>query len=382
MKGLYVHVPFCVSKCAYCDFYSVTGSLDLVPEYVDAVLEEARRHPGLSFDTLYLGGGTPSLLQAGSLRRLVDGLRQVFDLSRLAEATVEANPESASEEWLRAALQLGFHRVSIGVQALSDEELASVGRAHSERQAVEAVSRAAAMGFPDVCADVIVGLPGQGGGKPSGSDASFPGGPSFSLERTLERLVTMGAGHLSVYCLSLEPGTPLALHPPDDLPSDDCQADLFEGACSLLEGRGFVHYEISNFCLPGRECRHNVNYWRGGEYLGLGPGAASHLDGRRWRNRPDLPDYLRGPGTAVEDLEQLEPGAKAAEEAMLRLRLLAEGLAAGEMAERFGEEAMREVRSRLDELASEGSLDREGATYRLARGRALTSNSVLARVLG
>lgn len=381
MRGLYVHVPFCLSKCAYCDFYSVTGSLELVPAWVDAVLEEARRRPGLCFETLYLGGGTPSLLDAVSLRRLVEGLRQSFDLTRLAEATVEANPESASEEWLRAVLALGFHRVSIGVQSLSDRELSSVGRAHSARQGAEAVSRALEAGFHDVSADLIVGLPG--GARPQ-TALSGDGGcpkPSLALERTLEHLVTMGVSHFSLYCLCLEPGTRLARRPPADLPDDDAQADLFEGACSALEQRGFIHYEISNLCLPGRECRHNVNYWRGGEYLGLGPGAASHLGGRRWRNRADLPGYLRGPGAAVEDVEQLGAKAKAAEEAMLRLRLLVEGLSAEEMVERFGEEPMRDVRSRLDQMADGGLLIRDGRRYRLAPGRALTSNSILGRVL-
>jgi oxygen-independent coproporphyrinogen-3 oxidase len=370
VKGLYVHVPFCVSKCAYCDFYSLADRLDLVPSYVDAVLAEARRHAGLSFETLYLGGGTPSLLEAASLRRLVEGLGQAFDLSHVAEATVEVNPETASGEWLGAALELGFHRLSVGVQSLSDGELRRVGRVHSAEQAVEAVSRAVGMRFRDVSADVIVGLPGQG----------YREHPA-PLHYTLERLISLGVGHLSVYCLSLEPGTPLALDPPGDLPSEDAQASLFEASRSVLEGKGFIHYEISNFCRPGRECRHNVNYWRGGEYLGLGPAAASHLGGRRWKNRADLPGYLRHPGAAVEELEQLGPKEKAAEEAMLRLRLLAEGLAADEMVSRFGEEAMQGVLSRLDGLTAEGLLVREGNRYRLAPSRVLTSNPILARVL-
>ena len=159
-----------------------------------------------------------------------------------------------------------------------------------------------------------------------------------SLTRTLEELTDLGVSHLSVYCLSLEHGTPLAANPPDDLPSDDVQADLFEEARSVLEGRGFIHYEISNFCLPGRECRHNLNYWRGGEYLGLGPAAASHLGGRRWKNRADLPAYLRDPSEIVDEVEELGVKEKAAEEAMLRLRLLVEGLSADEMVRRFGED--------------------------------------------
>jgi oxygen-independent coproporphyrinogen-3 oxidase len=172
------------------------------------------------------------------------------------------------------------------------------------------------------------------------------------------------------------------MNPPDDLPSEDEQADLFDQTRPLLEEHGFAHYEISNFCLPGRECRHNLNYWRGGEYLGLGPAAASHLGGRRSKNRADLLAHIRNPSGVVEEVEELGLKEKAAEEAMLRLRLLVEGLAADEMARRFGEDATRELFSRLNGLVSEGLLARDGTRYRLVRSKVLTSNPILARVLG
>jgi oxygen-independent coproporphyrinogen-3 oxidase len=419
VRGLYVHVPFCVSKCDYCDFYSLANRLDLVPPYVDAVLTEARTHAGLSFETLYLGGGTPSLLGAASLRRLVEGLKRVFDLSPIVEATIEVNPESASEDLLRSAMDLGFSRVSVGVQSLSDYELQSVGRVHAASQAVQAVSRAAGMGFKDVSADVIVGLPGQtlngashpplnpGGlkrvqgqvpaeglgvspnsqipppdwgtrGLREGSATDSVG----SLTSTLERLISLGVSHLSVYCLSLEHDTRLAADPPDDLPSDDEQAELFEEARSLLEEQGFTHYEISNFCLPGRECRHNLNYWRGGEYLGLGSAAASHLGGRRWKNRADLLAYIHSPSGMGDEVEELGLKEKAAEEAMLRLRLLVEGLAADKMVRRFGEDGTQELFSRLNGLVSQGLLTYDGERYRLARSQVLVSNPIFSRVLG
>jgi coproporphyrinogen III oxidase-like Fe-S oxidoreductase len=360
---------------------------------------------------------------------------------------MEVNPESASEDLLSSAMDLGFGRVSVGVQSLSDHELRSVGRVHTASQAVEAVSRVVGMGFKDVSADVIVGLPGQTldgvsrEGYPSKSESKIPRilnqgrgvengtseafaatspqgcaegqspfaeglgdtpnpiispqdwgtrglkeGPdavsSGSLRRTLEQLISLGVSHLSVYCLSLEHGTRLAADPPDDLPSDDVQADLFEVARSVLEGRGFTHYEISNFCLPGRECRHNLNYWRGGEYLGLGPAAASHLGGRRWKNRADLPAYFRTPSGVVDDMEGLGLKEKAAEEAMLRLRLLVEGLAADEMVRRFGTDGTQGLFSRLSGLVAEGLLAYDGSRYRLPRSQVLMSNPILARVLG
>lgn len=379
MRGLYVHVPFCVSKCAYCDFYSLSNRLDLVPAYVDAVLTEARSYAGLSFDTLYLGGGTPSLLRTANLQRLISGLNSVFDLSGLVEATIEVNPESASEDLLKTAMGLGFNRVSIGVQSLSDRELQSVGRVHTAAQAVEAVARAVETGFESVSVDVIVGLPGQRAKIPI--NPPLPKGSVGSLRHTLERLTSLGVTHLSVYCLSLEHGTPLAANPPDDLPTDDEQVDLFNEARSLLEEQGFIHYEISNFCLSGRECLHNLNYWRGGEYLGLGPAAASHLRGRRFKNRSDLPAYIDDPSGMVDEVEELGLEEKAAEEAMLRLRLLQEGLAADDIVRRFGDEDTRDLFARLDSLVSEGLLTYDGGRYRLVRSQVLMSNPVFGRIL-
>lgn len=365
MTGLYVHVPFCVRKCAYCNFYSVPAQTGFI-FYIDAVLAECKEYGGVSFRTLFVGGGTPSLLGAGNLTRLVDGLRGNFDLSHLVEATIEANPESATEETLEAALSLGFNRISIGVQSLSDGELKAVGRIHSAGQAVAAIGLAKKVGFRNLSADLIVGLPGQ---------------TWDSLWDSLEKLVAMGISHLSLYCLSLEHGTPLAQNPPGNLPSDDIQADLFEQARAFINDKGFVHYEISNFAVSGRECLHNLNYWRGGEYLGLGPSAASHLGGKRYKNRADLNAYLQNPTGVVEEIEELSAPEKAAEEAMLRLRLLEEGLDVVDFTKRYGLKTVYQVLSRLRMLAHEGLLLFDGSKYRLEPSLVLTSNPILARVL-
>lgn len=366
MTGLYVHVPFCVRKCAYCDFYSLPGQAGLIESYIDAMLAECKAYGGMSFRTLYLGGGTPSLLGAGNLTRLVDGLRSNFDLSQMVEATIEANPESATEETLEAMLSLGFNRISIGVQSLADGELKAVGRIHSAGQAVDAIGSAKKVGFRNISADIIVGLPGQ----------SWD-----SLRDSLEKLAAMGISHLSLYCLSLEHGTPLAQNPPYNLPSDDMQADLFEKARVFLNGKGLVHYEISNFAISGRECLHNLNYWRGGEYVGLGPSAASHLGGKRFKNRADLNAYLQNPAGVVEEVEELSAPEKAAEEAMLRLRLLEEGLDVVEFTKRHGLKTVYQLLSRLRVLAHEGLLLFDGSRYRLEPSLVLTSNPILARVL-
>ena len=256
MRGLYIHIPFCLQKCRYCDFYSLPARLHAREAYVDAILRESRVYVGLSFQTMYLGGGTPSLLGGKFVGDLINGLNKSLDLTGIVESTIEVNPESATSEFLEAARNAGINRVSIGVQSLSDSELKAVGRIHTAAQALETVRLAKRLNFRVVSADLIIGLPGQ---------------TWLTLSQSLDTLVSSGIEHLSLYCLSLEEGTPLAESPPGDLPSDDMQAGLFQQACSFLERRRYLHYEISNFALKDCECRHNLNYWRGGEYLGLGP---------------------------------------------------------------------------------------------------------------
>jgi len=365
VAGLYLHVPFCRRKCAYCDFYSLPGREDAQAAYVGAVLAEGETYRGMAFDTLYLGGGTPSLLGSTHLAELMAGLRRLFVLDSLAEATIEANPESASPDFLAAARAAGFNRLSLGVQSLNDAELCAAGRLHSAAGALGALAAARAAGFTDISADLIAGLPGQ---------------TAVSLRYSLTALAPQ-VSHLSLYLLSLEPDTPLARRPPANLPSDDAQADLFGEAVPLLGKLGFTYYEISNFARPGHECRHNLNYWRGGEYLGLGPAAASHLSGRRFRNRPDLDAYLAAPTLQNVDPEALSSPEKAAEEAMLRLRLIAEGLAPEDLAARFGERAVRPLRRRLAALAREGRLSEAAGRYRLAPDAILTANQIFRRIL-
>ena len=399
MKGLYIHIPFCVRKCSYCDFYSLPNRQPAIAGYVQAVLREAGSFPlsqrGIkgdlqplknpSFQTLYLGGGTPSLLGPQNLQTLISGLVSSPLMGEdqgegvqkkgealkavglhLAESTLEVNPESASPEFLQTAKTLGFNRLSFGVQSLSDAELQSVGRIHTAAQAVAAIKLAQKTGFKNISADLIIGLPGQ---------------TWHSLHNSLATLTGLGLPHLSVYCLSLENGTPLALNPPNDLPSDDFQAELYEKTRAFLINAGFVHYEISNYARPGCECLHNLNYWRGGEYLGLGPAAASHLDGKRFKNNNDLDAYLQNPTGQVEYVETLNPKEKAAEEAMLRLRLLEEGLNTDELTAKFGPANTSDIILRLDKMTQDGLLLKTGVTYRLEPTHILTSNSIFSRVI-
>jgi oxygen-independent coproporphyrinogen-3 oxidase len=257
--------------------------------------------------------------------------------------------------------------VSFGVQSLSDHELESVGRVHTAACAIDAVTLARNLGFTSISADLIIGLPGQ---------------TWNTLGAALETLVRLGVNHLSVYCLALEEGTLLAQRPPGDLPSDDTQAELFELARAFLMGQGFIHYEISNFALKGHECLHNLNYWRGGEYLGLGPAAASHLQGRRSRNRHALDAYLENPIEQTEYVEILDGKEKAAEETMLRLRLLVEGINPGVLSGRFSPAIIETLVSRLDSMVMRGMLEFDNSKYVLSASRILTSNEIFQEVLG
>ena len=374
MQGLYIHIPVCVKKCSYCDFYSLPGRLDMIGNYVQAVLQEAEHYKGMSFYTLFIGGGTPSLLGAKYLRMLMEGLDKTLRLPRRSaprngdeyEATIEVNPESATEEFLKAAKETGFNRVSIGVQSLADDELRSVGRIHTAGQAVEAIRQAKKAGFEAISADLIIGLPGQ---------------TWTSLRNSLKTLVEMEVGHISAYCLSLEEGTILGNKPPENLPDDEMQANLYEETRKFLKSCGYAHYEISNFARRGCECMHNINYWRGGEYLGLGTAAASHIEGRRWRNRADLDSYIQSPTTQIEEIEVLGIEEKAAEEAMLRLRLLEEGVDIVELADRYEWDSIKGIVERLEEMAREGLLVKWGTRYRLSEDKVLTSNRIFERVI-
>ncbi|MDR2414637.1 MAG: radical SAM family heme chaperone HemW, partial [Odoribacteraceae bacterium] len=273
-QGIYVHVPFCRGKCDYCGFYSV-ASPAWKGLYLEALEREIReRAPGFPSrraGTLYLGGGTPSLLAPAELGRVVEALERELEFDATAERTLEANPEDVSRENLAAWRSLGFNRLSIGAQSFSDDILRLVGRRHPARQAIDAVFAAASAGFENVSVDLIVGLPGQG---------------DKEIRRDVEILAGLPACHASVYLLSVDAGSILEARARKgelSLPDDDAQATRFARVSEWLSAAGFEHYEISNFARDGRYARHNTAYWQRGLYAGFGP-AAHSFDGqsRRW----------------------------------------------------------------------------------------------------
>ena len=309
MSGLYIHIPFCRQKCRYCDFASFAGAEDLIDEYLAVLEKEASLCPSFAADTLYIGGGTPSLLSAAQLEKLCGLIARRFAaLGRFQESTLEANPESLTKEKLRLLKEAGLNRLSLGLQSFDDDILKRIGRVHDVKTFLSAYGAAREAGFNNISVDLIAGLPGQ-------TERMFSEG--------LKKLAALKPEHISVYGLQVEEGTPFykeGVQADEDL----LRAEL-EETHRFLQSAGYVHYEISNFALPGRESRHNINYWQNGEYLGLGSAAASYLNGVRRSNVPDVREYLRridAGKNPAEFAERLTGKAKEGEAVMLGLRML------------------------------------------------------------
>ena len=312
--GIYIHVPFCRSKCQYCDFYSLTQKDDkLMDGYLDAVCDHIRESgdlaPKYRVDTIYFGGGTPSFFGADGMATILSTIRKNFDVSMDAEITFEANPDSVSPKLLRKLRSEGFNRVSLGIQCDDDRILERIGRPHTYEQAVAAVQRIRKAGFRNLSLDLIYGLPGQ---------------DLESWQATLQNVLQLRPEHLSCYGLKVEPGTPLYEYKDlCNLPDDDLQADMYLSAVEILRAKGYRQYEISNFCRRGHESRHNLKYWTGGEYLGFGPDASSDFAGKRFKIIRDLRGYIdgiHGGGQVLEDIQQVAPRERAGEYLMMRLR--------------------------------------------------------------
>ena len=312
--GIYVHVPFCRSKCQYCDFYSLTTKDDnLLDGYLDAVCDHIKEAgplaPNYKVDSIYFGGGTPSFFGADGLAIILTAIRRCFDVTADAEITFEANPDSVNDKLLHRLRAEGFNRVSLGIQCDNDEILKRIGRPHTYAQAVSAFQRIRKAGFRNISVDLIYGLPGQ---------------TLQSWQDTLDHVLQLNPEHISCYGLKLEEGTPLYEYRDyANLPDDDLQADMYLAAVETLRGRGFKQYEISNFCRKGLQSRHNLKYWTGGEYLGFGPSASSDFAGKRFTLVRDLHTYILGireGGEVMEDIQEIPLRERAGEYLMLRLR--------------------------------------------------------------
>ncbi len=278
-KGLYVHIPFCVKKCKYCDFVSFeNGDKDA---YINALIKERDIYSGEELDTDFIGGGTPTTLETSQIERLFGYIGKSFRISKDAEWSVESNPSTFDGEKLRVMRDYGANRLSVGVQSFSDNELLALGRIHTDQKAEDSIMLAGEY-FDNINIDIISAVPNQ---------------TKLSFILTLEKAIALHPKHISCYSLILEEGTPLfAEYERDELmlPDEDTEREIYETACKLLENAGFNQYEISNFAKDGFECRHNLKYWHLGDYIGAGVSAHSLIGRTRRENTADLKRYISG----------------------------------------------------------------------------------------
>jgi oxygen-independent coproporphyrinogen-3 oxidase len=377
---LYLHIPFCRRKCPYCAFVSQESSGSDLELYVDLLLTEMRLAakeciPNGELDSIYFGGGTPSLLAPGQVARLLEQAGKIFGLGPQAEITLEANPGTIDTDRLSGFRAAGVNRLSIGVQSFDDNMLAIMGRIHTSTEAKEAFAAARAAAFDNIGIDLIHALPGQ---------------TTEMWQSDLEQALQLAPEHISIYGLTVEEGTPFAVRYDDDsplLPDDDLSATMFEVADDLLTAHGYEHYEIANYALPGRRARHNSGYWQRDGYLGLGAGAHSFLrdkgHGTRFGNVADLDEYTAAIGQGIlprRDVTALSREDAMAEFMFLGLRL-ADGVVFDEFEREFGVSPEEFYGRVFKELSSQGLLEVDGRSVHLTRRGWLLSNRVFSHFL-
>lgn len=368
--GLYVHVPFCAAKCPYCHFYSEALSaagLRTWREGLEREGEAAAAETGPEpVDTLYLGGGTPSLLGPGDVAAVRAIAEDRFG-AEIAEFTLEADPGGGAEGRLAGWREAGVTRLSVGVQSLDDGVLRTLGRRHSAEEAVRFCRAARAAGFDALAVDLMTGIPGE---------------TAESAARTVRSVLELEPDHVSLYFLESVEGLPfeaeMARRPVDE----DASVDIFRRASDALEAAGLRRYEVSNFARPGRECRHNLKYWRYEPFLGLGPSACSHVGARRWCNKASLADWAAALGRGErlrEGAVELDPERAAREALAFGLRLV-EGVDISELAARFGVDIGGPRAREIDGLVADGLLARDGPRLRIPADKLIVANAILSRL--
>ncbi|MBR9979185.1 MAG: radical SAM family heme chaperone HemW [Bacteroidetes bacterium] len=369
MPGLYIHIPFCEKKCMYCDFFS-TETFRQYDSFLSALHTEIYLRARLladtpAFDSVFFGGGTPSLLGDVQLGGILEALHGRFDITQDAEITVECNPGTVDVDSLRGYRDAGVNRLSFGVQSFHSDDLLFLGRTHTVEEAEAGILMAQDAGIPNVNLDLMFSLPGQ-----------TPERWHYNLERAR----ALGTTHLSCYSLTVEKDTPLERMVACGMvimPPEESDAALFELTMQTLDAWGYCRYEVSNYALPGYECRHNLTYWRHGEYIGFGPSAYSTFHNRRWWNVRDVERYVEAlvAGTLPEaGEEELTPETQRGEYIFLRLR--SEGIDLAEFRRRFSTDLLADNRAFIDHCISDGLLYSDGNVLRLTPGGVLVCDEI------
>ncbi len=378
--GIYVHIPFCIRKCLYCDFLSDTADTNVRKQYIEALVNEICSCPlkdidyksQYTVDTIFFGGGTPSVLEGDQIDEIMKALAFRFDISKVREVTIECNPGTATLDKLESYKKSGINRLSIGLQSANDDELKTLGRIHDYKQFLETFKMAREAGFDNINIDLMSAIPGQS---------------LDSYKDTLNKVISLTPEHISSYSLIIEEGTPFydmyGESGPDE-PDEDTEREMYYMTERLLNEAGYHRYEISNYSLEGYECRHNSSYWTGTDYIGLGIGAASLIDGVRYSNTSDLYSYTKACSKAAEvpteEYRILSQNERMEEFMFLGLRMI-RGISTKEFKERFSQDIYAVYAKPLEKLVKDGLIIINGDNIKLTSKGIDVSNTALANFL-
>lgn len=360
VKSVYIHIPFCKSKCYYCSFISYNKP-ELKVKYLNALEKEIiSNYENENLNTLYFGGGTPSILEIKEFERLLN----LFVTDKKTEITTELNPETLDYSYLRGLYDIGVNRISLGCQTFEDKILRLINRRHDSKQVIESVKTAQNVGFKNISLDFIYGLPNQ-------TEQMF--------YDDLKRGIDLGIQHISLYGLSIEKGCYFYRNHPHNLPDDDIQADMYLGAVQLLSENGFEHYEISNFCIPDYYSRHNLNYWNNEEYYGFGVAAHGYKNNIRYGNKETVEEYIENPLTRKEERFETEKD-KLEEEIFLGFRRMS-GINVEEINQKYGIDFESKYIKVLQKYENFELIKKNGQNYSLTPSGILVSNTILSEFL-
>lgn len=380
---LYLHIPFCVRKCDYCDFLSMPANEELRRHYVDCLMEEIKQKAALCREyqvtSVFFGGGTPSILPGVQIWELMEVLRSCFQICEDAEVTVECNPGTLTRQKLIYYKMAGVNRLSIGLQSANNQELQRLGRIHTYEEFLDSFGQARAMGFKNINVDLMSALPGQ---------------KQEDWINTLNKVLAVRPEHISAYSLMVEEGTPFYERygedewrreqgePPLYLPSEEMEREMYLSTQELMRNKGYIRYEISNYAFPGRECRHNIGYWKLTPYLGLGLGSSSFLEEVRFSNTKDLKTYLSGENFSQEDCAYvfLDKRQRMEEFMFLGLRMM-EGISRSVFQQMFGIKLEAVYGNVLEQLQKQGLLKQQEGRVALTEAGISVSNYVLSEFL-
>lgn len=363
MRGIYVHIPFCAKKCPYCDFYSLSFNRELAERYVSA-LETAissYKKEKISIDTIYFGGGTPNLIGADNIKRIIDCIRKNFVVCENSEITLEANPESFSKQDISAFARAGVNRLSMGLQSANENELSVLGRRHTLSQVTECIERARSSGIDNISLDLMLGTHGQ---------------TLESLKKSIEFCSESGVSHISSYLLKIEPETPyFKMQSTLSLPDDDFCAELYNFAVKELANCGFEQYEISNFAKKGAVSRHNIKYWQCEEYIGIGAAAHGFFNGERYFYPRDINAFIENPTKTISD------GTSGIEEEfMLGLRLTS-GINLSKLCKKYDITITEKLTKKIEQFCKMDLMQKDGEVVKITPRGFLVSNTIISDLI-